>query len=252
MKLLFVFGLMCSLIFNPVFANEESASTEIDKVYQNVKQIFPELPKEAISPSPMAGLYQIKVPPKLLYISADGRYVVQGDLINTKTFKNESTPVRDGLRHTAINSIGENNMIVYGEKSLPNTITVFTDIDCGYCRKLHSEIDGYNKAGIRVRYMAYPRAGMGSASFTKAESVWCAKDRNKALTQAKNGEAVEAKKCSNPVAKEYHLAQMLGVQGTPAIITETGEVIPGYVPPQRLKKILAELNTKIPSTESSK
>ena len=244
MKLMFLLGLMGSLVFNSVFATEENSGTELDKAYEKIKLVFPELPKEAISPSPVAGLYQIKVPPKLLYISADARYVVQGDLINTKTFQNESTPLRDGLRNTAINNMGEKNMIVYGDKNLPHTVTVFTDIDCGYCRKLHSEIDGYNKAGIRVRYMAYPRAGFGSESFAKAESVWCAEDRNKAMNQAKNGESLQSKKCDNPVAQEYQLGQMLGVQGTPAIVTQTGEVIPGYVPPQRLKKILAELKSK--------
>jgi thiol:disulfide interchange protein DsbC len=222
----------------------QDTESELDKAYKKIKVIFPELPKEAISPSPVAGLYQIKVPPKLLYISADAKYVVEGDLINTKTFKNESTPVRDGLRNIAIDNFGEKNMIVYGDKKLPHTVTVFTDIDCGYCRKLHSEIENYNKEGIRVRYMAYPRAGIGSESFVKAESVWCAEDRNKALTQAKMNGVLEPKKCTNPVAKEYQLGQMLGIQGTPAIITQSGEVIPGYVPPKQLKKILAELKVK--------
>lgn len=240
MKLLFLLGLMCSLFFSPVFASEENTGTELDMAYENIKKVFPELPRDAVSLSPVAGLYQIKVPPKLIYISADARYVVQGDLINTKTFQNETTPLRDELRNVAINSVGEKNMIVYGDKKLPYTVTVFTDIDCGYCRKLHSQIEGYNKQGIRVRYMAYPRAGFGSESFAKAESVWCAEDRNKALTDAKNGTALKVAKCDNPVGQEYKLGQMLGVQGTPAIVTETGEVIPGYVPPQQLKKILTE------------
>lgn len=244
MKFLIMLGLMCSFVLSPVIAAEQATDSEMDKAYEKIKVIFPDLPKEAISPSPVAGLYQIKVPPKLLYISADARYVVEGDLINTTTFKNESTPLRDGLRNVAIDNMGEQNMIVYGDKKLPHTVTVFTDIDCGYCRKLHSEMEGYNKEGIRVRYMAYPRAGIGSESFTKAESVWCAEDRNKALNEAKMGGTLVPKKCTNPVAKEFQLGRMLGIQGTPAIVTQTGEVIPGYVPPAQLKKILAELKVK--------
>jgi len=244
MKSLIMLGLMCSIVLSPVMAAEQTADSELDKVYNKIKGIFPDLTKDAISPSPIAGLYQIKVPPKLLYISADAQYVVEGDLINTTTFKNVSAELRDGLRNVAIDNMGEDNMIIYGDKKLPHTVTVFTDIDCGYCRKLHSEMEGYNKEGIRVRYMAYPRAGIGSESFTKAESVWCAKDRNKALNEAKLGGVTKPKTCTNPVTKEFKLGQMLGIQGTPAIVTQSGEVIPGYVPPKRLKKILAELKVK--------
>jgi len=140
----------------------------------------------------------------------------------------------------AIDKLGEDSMIIFSPKNgkVKHTITVFTDIDCGYCRKLHSAIDEYNELGIRVRYLAYPRAGIGSASYDKAVAVWCAKDRKKAMTQAKNNQSVNSGKCANPVAEHFEMGSKIGVRGTPALVLESGQLVPGYVPPQRLAAIL--------------
>lgn len=228
----------CMLLFLhlPVMAD---TTADIKKVHEAVQKMIPTVPLEAIQPSPLPGLYQVMIPPQMFYISADGRFAIDGDLIDLNTGQNVSTTVRDKMRITAINALGEDAMIVYSPKNPLYTVTVFTDIDCGYCRKLHSEINQYLKAGIKVRYVAYPRAGLGSGSYQKAVNVWCSKDRNDALTRAKLGEDIKAKDCDNPVAQEYELAQRIGLRGTPAIITEQGQVLPGYVPADRLKMMLS-------------
>ena len=214
------------------------AEADIKQAHAAVQKMIPNIPLEAIQPSPLPGLYQVMIPPQMFYISADGRYVVDGDLIDLQSGVNVSTALRDKMRIASVNAQGEASMIVYSPKKPTHTVTVFTDIDCGYCRKLHSEIDKYTKAGIKVRYMAYPRAGLGSGSYQKAVAVWCSKDKNDAMTRAKKGETVKAKDCDNPVAQQFELAQRIGLRGTPAIITEKGQVLPGYVPADRLKVML--------------
>ena len=203
------------------------ADADIKQAHAAVQKMIPTVPLEAIQPSPLPGLYQVMIPPQMFYISADGRFAIDGDLIDLQSGVNVTNAVRD-----------EDAMIVYGPKKPTHTVTVFTDIDCGYCRKLHKEIDQYSKAGIKVRYMAYPRAGLNSGSYQKAVAVWCSKDRNDALTRAKLGEEIKAKDCENPVAQQFELAQRLGLRGTPAIITEQGQVLPGYVPAAQLKMML--------------
>jgi len=217
-----------------------AADSAVEKIRTALGKAMPDLkvPKGAIQPSPMSGLYMVVVPPDLFYISADGRFLFDGELIDVNTRANLSEVVRGKMRLSVLDSVKEKDMIIYGSKKAKHTVTVFTDIDCGYCRKLHSEIGKYNKAGIRVRYMAFPRAGRGSDSYSKAVSVWCADDRAKAMTEAKNGSAIVSKTCSNPVDMEYKLGSELGVRGTPSIITDKGIMIPGYVPAERLKVIL--------------
>jgi thiol:disulfide interchange protein DsbC len=133
----------------------------------------------------------------------------------------------------------EDQMLVFGPKDPKYTITVFTDVDCAFCRKLHSQIADYNKLGIRVRYLLYPRTGPNSSSWTKAEQVWCSPDRNDALTKAKLGEDLKTKACKdNPVARSYALGQQFALQGTPAILLADGELLSGYEPPDVLLKDL--------------
>jgi thiol:disulfide interchange protein DsbC len=223
------------LFHTPVMADTDA---DIKEAHAAVQKMIPTVPLEAIQPSPLPGLYQVMIPPQMFYISADGRFAVDGDLIDLQSGVNVTTAVRDKMRIAAVNDQGEASMIVYGPKKPTHIVTVFTDIDCGYCRKLHSEIGQYTKAGIKVRYMAYPRAGLGSGSYQKAVAVWCSKDKNDAMTRAKRGEEVKAKDCDNPVAQQFELAQRIGLRGTPAIITEQGQVLPGYVPADRLKKML--------------
>ena len=128
------------------------------------------------------------------------------------------------------------------KRQTQHTVTVFTDIDCGYCRKMHSQMAAYNKEGIKIRYLMFPREGVNSDSFNKAVAVWCADDRQDAMTKAKRGEEIARKTCDNPVEAQFELGQKLGVRGTPSMILEDGEMIPGYVPPTQLAQLLAKGN----------
>ncbi|HMV38478.1 MAG TPA: DsbC family protein [Plasticicumulans sp.] len=197
---------------------------------------------DAVNPTPVPGLYEVILGARVLYVSADGRYVLRGDLVDIDKGEN-LTEARSGqLRVRAIAAVPESDMIVFappGPVQAKHTVTVFTDIDCGYCRKLHSEIDNYLRAGIRVRYLAYPRSGLRGESYDKAVSVWCAEDPKAAITSAKKGQAVAKASCpDNPVAKEYELGNQVGVQGTPTIVLENGDLVPGYVPAARLVMML--------------
>lgn len=218
----------------PLLAEETGLETARKNISQQVKGVNP----ANIFPSPVPGLYQVLMPPRFFYASADGRYIVDGDLIDVTTKENVSEAYRKKSVSAAIEAMGEDSMIIFGDKKLKHTVTVFTDIDCGYCRKLHNEVKKYNKHDVRVRYLAYPRAGIGSASFNKADAVWCSKDKNKAMTQAKNGGNVKAEKCDSPVAQHYALGNMIGIRGTPAIVLSDGTVVPGYIPAARLGEAL--------------
>lgn len=223
-----------SLFISPVFAE----NIDLETARKNISKQFKSVNPQNISPSPVPGLYQIAMPPRFFYASADGKYVVDGDLINMQTKQNVSQGPRNKSLSAAINAMGEDSMIVFGKDTLKHTVTVFTDIDCTYCRKLHNEVKSYNDLGIRIRYMAYPRAGIGSGSFKKADAVWCSKDKAKAMTQAKNGGKVKSEQCKSPVAQHYALGNMIGIRGTPALVLEDGTVVPGYIPAKRLGEAL--------------
>lgn len=224
----------------PVVADQKS---EIETVRQNIKMLLPGVETDSIRPAPMPGLYEVVSGAEIVYVSADGRYLILGSIVDLETRQNLTKPREAEIRASVIDDIGVENMVIYGPKDAKYTVTVFTDIDCGYCRKLHAQMQGYNEAGIRIRYLFYPRAGLGSASFRKAVSVWCADDRNQAMTLAKEGKKLDERECENPVADHYELGQRIGVTGTPALVLEDGDMLPGYVPPDRLRAYLDERST---------
>ncbi len=215
-----------------------------DRVRAALKEVAPDLKITSITPSPIKDLYEVMAGAEVLYITADGRHFVSGHIVDLQTRTDLTERRLASARKLLIDAVGEDKMIIFGDQSAKHTLTVFTDIECGYCRKLHRQIDDYLKEGMRVRYLFFPRAGKGSPSFDEAVSVWCAGDaeaRRTALTRAKAGERIESKTCDNPVETHMALGMDLGVRGTPAIITETGELIPGYVEPRRLA---AQLNAQ--------
>ena len=230
---------MCLLLLSLTAFNAAAAESDAGAaITQSLSKVLPGVTPDEINPSPIQGVSEVLVGARLLYISNDGKYLLQGSLIDLNTRKDISEERRKGIRLDAINKVGDENMIVFPAKDERHTITVFTDIDCGYCRKLHKEIDQFNAEGITVRYLMFPRAGIGSPSYDKAVSVWCAEDRRAALTHAKAGDDVVPRKCDNPVREQYELGGMLGVTGTPALILDTGELLPGYVPAKRLAQAL--------------
>lgn len=199
---------------------------------------FPGTRVEDIRPTPVAGLYELSRGTEIVYVTADGKYALNGDLINTSNNDNISEGHRRATRAKLINAIPESEMLVFGPRDPKYTVTVFTDVDCAYCRQLHSQIADYNRLGIRVRYLFYPRTGPNTESWTKAEEVWCSSNRNEALTLAKRGLPIKAKACPNPVARHYALGQDFALQGTPAIVLANGDLIGGYMTPVELAKEL--------------
>ena len=185
--------------------------------------------KSSKAPTAVPGLYEFISGSKLYYVTGEGDYFIEGNLIDVKANKDLTESRLGEARIAELNKIGTKNMLVFKPQKTKYSVYVFTDIDCGYCRKLHSEIDQYLSAGIEVRYLFFPRAGLGSDSFNKAVAVWCAKDRNAALTKAKKGENIEMNQCDNPVKAHMKLGEELGATGTPMIVTEKGTIIPGYV-----------------------
>lgn len=190
---------------------------------------------EDLHATPIPGVYELLRGGDAAYVSTDGRYAIIGDMYETGTDHDLTENRRRDLRLKMLAAIPETQMVVFGPDDPKHTITVFTDMDCAYCRKLHSQISDYNKLGIRVRYIAYPRTGPNTSSWFKAEQVWCSSDRKAALTEAKLGRTLPDKICAdNPVAKEYELGQQFNLQGTPTIILGNGEMVGGYLAPADL------------------
>jgi thiol:disulfide interchange protein DsbC len=229
---------------NPVSNAVPPSAGKVDKADPRaaiVKKIDG-LKLEDVRLTPINGLYEITRGAGISYVSSDGRYVIMGndaDMYDIDTDTNLTENRRRGIRTRIIEGVPENEMLVFSPKNPKYTITVFTDIDCGYCRRLHSQIAEYNRLGIRVRYLFYPRSGPDTESWHKAEAVWCSANRNEALTRAKNGEEIKAPKCvTDVVARDWDLGQKLHVEGTPAIVLSTGEMLPGYSPPAELAHYL--------------
>jgi thiol:disulfide interchange protein DsbC len=191
---------------------------------------------EDLRASPIPGVYELTRGADIAYVSADGKYAIAGDLYDIASNDNLTETKRRNVRLKLLGAVPESEMLVFAPSNPKYTVTVFTDIDCGYCRKLHSQMAEYNRLGIRVRYLFYPRSGPDTESWQTAEQVWCAKDRNEALTRAKRGESISgAKHCKGtPVARDSALGQKLNIEGTPALVLENGELLPGYLPPAML------------------
>ncbi len=201
---------------------------------ERVGKALPGIKVDSVTRSPVEGLYEVALEGDVVYISADGRYVLKGDLLELDSRRNLSAEHRGQARLQALKAVPPETMIEFAPADTRHVLYVYTDVDCGYCRKFHQEVGDLNKAGIAVRYLAFPRAGVGSESFKKSVSVWCAKDRQQALTDAKGGKPVAPTSCDNPVKRHYDLGQRMGVQGTPTLITDTGEELGGYVPAPKL------------------
>lgn len=218
---------------------EAKADAKADPRAALVKK-FDGVTLEDLRLSPVKDIYELSHNSDITYVTSDGKYALVGDLVEVESNVNLTENRRRAIRSRMIDAIPESEMLVYGPKeSSKYTITVFTDIDCGYCRKLHSQIAEYNKLGIRVRYLFFPRSGPNTESWHKAESVWCAANRNDALTRAKNGEDVKSPKCpSKIVARDFDLGLKLDVDGTPAIFLQSGEMLGGYSPPGQLVRYL--------------
>lgn len=224
-------ALVCVALAPWVHAADEAVAN----ISRKLREGAPHLQFGTPVPSRLQGMYEVQVQggPKL-FVSSSGDYFVAGELFKVEPGKLVSIDRVDALR-----ALDRKDMIIFPAKGKARAaVYVFTDIDCGYCRKLHQEVPAINELGIELRYLAFPRAGVGSESYLKMVTAFCSDDRQAALTRLKNGESLPAKTCKNPVAEQYALGQRIGVQGTPAIITEDGNMLPGYMPAAELAKVL--------------
>ncbi|HEY5646683.1 MAG TPA: DsbC family protein [Pseudomonadales bacterium] len=215
-----------------------SATDEAAALVARLKALRPDIPIEGVSKSPLPGIIQLNLAGgTVFYGTADGRYLFAGDLyeIGDDELVNLAEQGRIGKRHDLMAAVDPKDLVIFPASGRTKAVvSVFTDVDCGYCRKLHQEVPRLNELGIEVRYLAYPRAGIGSRSYEKIVSAWCAADRNSAITALKAGQEIPDATCPNPVADQFELGQHVGVSGTPAIVLEDGRLLPGYMPADNL------------------
>jgi len=200
-----------------------------ERLSQKLQILLPDAKVTSVVPTPIPDLYEVMVGASITYMSADGRYAFNGSLIDIDNLQNLTGDRRQAARAVMLGGLGKQDYIEFRPKGkISRALYVFTDIDCGYCRKLHQQVPALNEAGIAVRYLAFPRSGIGGDSFDKLVSVWCSKDRNDALTTSKLGKKVSAAKCDNPVAAQFKIGEDFGIRGTPAMYLDDGEQIGGY------------------------
>lgn len=196
---------------------------------------------EQVNETPMAGLYELIMSSgEILLSDRSGQFLISGELYQTQAqgLVNLTAQTRQGQVKELIAGMPEDQMIIFSPDNPTATITVFTDVDCTYCRRLHHDIEAINERGIAVRYVAYPRGGADSSALPKMISVWCAPDRHRALTQAKNGQNLPERDCQNPVLNQHALGNRIGITGTPAIILPSGQLVPGYMEVDRLSELV--------------
>lgn len=215
-----------------------AAQDDYSVVEERIRALAPNVQSIAISETPIEGILMVQIQGDIVYATADGQYLIQGRLMDMETREDLTEAAKAGLRKEIIASIDTSKQIAFAPEEPEYELMVFTDIDCGYCRKLHAQVAEYNENGIAINYMAFPRAGVGSRSYEKFVSVWCAADQQGAMTKAKAGSDPDPEQCENPVAEQYKLGTELGVTGTPALLTADGNLIPGYVPPAQLRERL--------------
>jgi thiol:disulfide interchange protein DsbC len=225
------------------------AQDEFTVVEERIRSLAPNAQSIAISETPIEGILMVQINGDIVYATADGKFLIQGRVVNMETREDLTESAKSEVRRELIAGVDTTKQIAFAPENPDYELMVFTDIDCGYCRKLHAQMEEYNENGISVRYMAFPRAGIGSKSYEKAVSVWCADNQQEAMSAAKLGSDPDPAQCDNPIAEQYQLGQALGVTGTPALLTADGTLIPGYVPPEQLRERLDKMAAVSTTTE---
>ena len=197
---------------------------------------------QSVSPSKVPGLFEVATEGGVLYVTEDAKYLVAGNLYEVREdgLVNLTEERRASERRAMFASIDTSELITFTpDGGARASVMVFTDTDCGYCRQLHAQMGNYHANGIEVRYLAYPRGGVGSPTYDKMVSAWCSDDARGALTALKRGEGIPETYCENhPVSEQFELGQLVGITGTPAILLSNGRLLPGYVPPDDLAALL--------------
>lgn len=218
------------------------ANTPEARAIAAVRTLNPRVDIDKVRAAQLPGFREVIVQGQVVYVSDDGRYLFlpgpQGALYDVNAKKDLSDQALAEVRKDLLKTIPASERIVFSTPNPKYTVSIFTDVECGYCRKFHHDIAEYNKQGIEVQYLAFPRMGLGSEDHKKMVSVWCAADRKKALTDAKNDRPIQARDCKNTISMQYDIGQRVGLTGTPMIITADGTTVGGYLPPQQLREVL--------------
>lgn len=224
-------------VFAVMDSRADASADEYAAVRAEFAKHIPTFELESIKPGPVPGLLEIRRGTLVAYLSDDGRYLFQGELIDLVSGTNMTDKAASATRADMLAAASADTMVVFGPEKPTHTVAVFTDIDCGFCRKLHRQIGEYAAEGIEIRYLLYPRSGPGSESWSKAVDVMCAEDQNEAMTLAKSDQPVRSSNCAlaKTVSDSYSLGGEIGLRGTPAIVTDDGTLISGYLPPKELK-----------------
>lgn len=234
---------LCVLLVTLAHASSVAGADEEvrETIRERMQSFDSDLSVQSIETTPVDGLYEVDVGGDLVYVSSDGRYVLRGELLDLVEGRNLTKAKQRRAAAASITELSEEDLIVYEPQGeAQHQVTVFTDIECPYCRRFHRQLDAYLERGIRIRYAFLPRGGRGSTAYNKAVAVWCADDPHRAMTRAKQGESIPREDCEHPVDEHLALANKLRVRGTPSILTNDGRELGGYVPPAKLASALDE------------
>lgn len=211
-----------------------------------IRKLAPNADIQYVGPAIIPGFQEVVAMRSTFFVSNDGKYLVNGKIFDVERTIDVTDHAYAGIRKEALAKVPKSERIVFAASNPKHVVTVFTDVECGYCRRMHQDIAQYNAAGITIEYLAYPRAGMGSADAKLMEAVWCSADRKAALTEAKAGRPVPPKTCTNPVGRHHDIGEVVGLQGTPMVITSEGVALPGYMPPADMLRLLDVLSGETP------
>ncbi len=218
-----------------------AAGLDDARVRAAIDSLVPGAVIESIAEAKLPGFYEVVLPGQILYVTTDGKYLLHGNLYDVVANVNLTEGSRSEIRRAALKEVESKQKISFTTPETKYVVTVFTDIDCGYCKKMHSEMSAYNALGIGIEYMFFPRAGVGSQSWEKAVSVWCSDDQRQALTDAKADKPLDRKECANPIEADYAVGNRIGVSGTPMVIAADGTQLGGYLPPEQMLLRLQQL-----------
>ena len=235
------FPTVAMLIAAPAFVLAAEGSSELEQVREKVGEMFDMIEPEDVNGSPVDDWYEIQKGSIVAYISADGRYLLQGDLIDLDEQVNLSEVARTDARRELMASVTDEQVIAFSPEEVKYSVSIFTDVECSYCRRLHNQIDEYLAHGIEVRYLLYPRNGPASRAWNTAEEVWCSSDRRNALTMAKLDRKFDTSSCDSSIVQDHYvIGRDVGLSGTPAIVFDDGTMIAGYLTPDQLAAALAK------------
>lgn len=229
---------LAAMLITTLLLSAQAIQAGPREIRQQLKKSMPGLDVSTIRTTPIKGIYEVEVGMQVAYVSSDGKHLIIGRLIEVESKKNLTESRQEAILKTLIGTLGTKDMIIIKPRKVKRTITVFTDVDCPYCSKLHKEVPKLNKAGVSVQYLLYPRNGPNTSTFRKSISVWCADDPIKEIGRAKQGLKIEQKDCENPVMKNYNLGKRIGITGTPTIILDSGKMLGGYLPADHILKKL--------------